>query len=1361
MANAPAVARVEVGQRRLRAIQDQVALGLVGLMLFLAVTVYALAPLFAYQWTQRPFLGGFVEQTNIYNGLAPTVAGEWALSSVFPGFGYRITSVNGVPVSADGDLATAIAGKRVGDEVRLGYINENDPAHPSGAVTVRLATFPLRDTFTYFVIPYFIGFCYLLVGLWVFRLRRTEVAGRVFAAFCACMAVTLGALFDVYTTHGLTRLWTAVFPLAGGSLFTLALVLPQEAAFVTRRPILRWIGFAPAVALAFLAELRVYDYAHPTAYAAAWGNSFLFSGVIIPIFVGMAGYRLWRAASPIAREQSRIILIGSAIAFLPVGFWLAANQTIALGLSFNAAIYLPPLIVFPVVVGYAILRYRLLNTDYIISQALVYAALGILVTLGHGLLVAGVSLAVGTAVPANNPILIGLLVLILVLVFNPLRERLQNTVDALFFRSARAHREALQSFSRKLTRALDLEQIASTVKTQITTSLHPTHCHIFLRRPAGLDYAAYASRGRPETDVRFSAEGALAFALAAQSGILYLAPDSPPPATLAGDRARLAVLGSTSFVPLPGKIGLQGWLALGPRLSGEPYTRDDLTFLESIADQAAVAIERAQSVTDIERRLTELNVLGQVSQAVNFTIAFDDLLELIFAQASKVVDTSNFHIILKDPQAGTLSYAFFIENGERLNAAEGRPWPTGQGLASEIIRTGQPILTDDYRLECERRGVRSLGHPYRAWLGVPLNAGAGGTLGVMVVAAHDPGVLFTLDQLKIFWAIADQAATAIEKSRLYRETEQRARQLATLNAVAQSLTSTLELQPLLQRITESAADILAVEAGSLFLFDEATGDFIFTVATGPVAPNLLGTRIPGTAGIVGAAAASGRPLIVNEALNDPRVFKSTDQSTGFVTRALMAAPLRAKERTLGVIEVINRRDGRGFDESDQDLLQAFAGQAAISVENARLYTLTDQALAARVDELSMLQRIDRELNTTLDVSKAIAITLNWAMRATNASAGAAGMVVSGGLLILAAEGYGDALDEYRETPMPLDKGIVGRVIQSGQMTLVRDVRSDPSYAPLRESTFSQLTVPLLREKEIIGLITLESDTPDAFADDRVEFMNRLADHASSAITNARLFAEVRQANLAKSEFVSFVAHELKTPMTSIKGYTDLLAKGVVGPISDGQVQFLNTIRSNVERMASLVTDLADISRIEAGRMRLELAVIPFRAVIDDVARSTAAQYEAKKQTLEQQIADDLPPVWADMVRMAQVLTNLISNAHKYTPEGGHIILRVEPSQNIWDADGAPDVLHISVTDNGIGISPEDQKQIFSKFFRAEDRVVREVPGTGLGLNIFKNLVELQGGKAWFESEVGKGSTFHFTVPLATPEQRAGLRFKAA
>jgi PAS domain S-box-containing protein len=252
--------------------------------------------------------------------------------------------------------------------------------------------------------------------------------------------------------------------------------------------------------------------------------------------------------------------------------------------------------------------------------------------------------------------------------------------------------------------------------------------------------------------------------------------------------------------------------------------------------------------------------------------------------------------------------------------------------------------------------------------------------------------------------------------------------------------------------------------------------------------------------------------------------------------------------------------------------------------------------------------------------------------------------------------------------------------------------------------------------------------------------------AEEELQRAKETAEA--ADQAKSEFISFVSHELRAPMTSIMGYASFLAAGSVGPVNEIQADFLGVIESNAKRMTVLVSDLADISRIESGHLLLELGALSVAEVVEEVVRSTQGQIGEKEQILTLEIPDGLPLVWGDRTRLVQILTNLVNNARKFTPPGGRITVRAEHTVNQWTPQSDREAVHIAVEDDGIGIKPEDREKIFQKFFRSGDHEVRESPGTGLGLNIAKNLVEMQGGQIWLESEFRKGTTFHFTVPVA-------------
>ncbi|HSJ86297.1 MAG TPA: GAF domain-containing protein, partial [Anaerolineales bacterium] len=1164
-----------------------------------------------------------------------------------------------------------------------------------------------------------------------------------FSVLTTSFAIVIGGLFDLYTSHYFTMVWTLAVALAGGALVGLGLVFPQEASILFRRPYLRWIGFAIAIVLTLNAYLVLYDFERPTAYIGAWRNIYIFVALAGLFYFVTLAYRAFFSLSPVVKNQARTILIGALLGFGPMVFWLlysTGRSKSGESTPFNPYLF-AFLIFFPLANGYVILRFRLLRTDYWLRQGMVYSLLTIFVIAAYGLLVSGLGLIFSIAMPSNNPFLIGGMVFLIAVFLDPLRTRLQALVDSLFFRGQRAYEERLRVFSHELTNAPDLTTIGRVLRGQINSSLVPERLHIYTYDSLNDQYVALpGADNRPSSDIRFASSSPLVQYFQKETIPLYLDSINPSP-LLRGDEARLSLLGARLFVALPGEERPVGWLALGASRSGNVYTPRDLEFLDTLADQASVAISRVQTVVNLERRVQEMNALTRVSQGVNVTLTFDDVLELIYAQATQIIPASLFHITLYNKPANYFYYGFRVDDNERIPNRENQPLPPSLGLGQEIIRKGRPILTQDYVRECQARNITPAAMGVYAWMGVPLNSGSE-TMGSLSVGSRDATVTYTRAQLDLLQAIADQTVGAIVKARLLQETQQRARQLSTLNEITRQLTSTLEQEPLLRNILENAMNILNCEAGTLFLVDEQTDDLVFRVTAGPVATNLLGQRIPAGSGIVGRAVQMRAPVIENDGQRSPSHFEAPDKQTGFTSRSLLAVPMQIKDQVLGVIEVINRRDGLPFVEDDQNLLTAFAGQAAVAIENARLLALTDQELADKVDELQVMGRIVRELNASLEVDRAMRTTLEWAMRRSSAEAGLIGMLEDGHVRVIAQQGYEEVLSP-EDSRMPLLLPAIKAAIDSGQPNQVSLIGN--GARGILPTAHTQIIVPIRREAQVIGLLLLES-TSDSQGN--LSFLNQLSDSAAIAIANAQLYDEVQRANLAKSEFVSFVAHELKNPMTSIKGYTELLAAGSVGTINEMQTNFLGTIRSNVERMSALVSDLNDNAKIEAGRLRLDYKPANVKEIVDDVLRSTRRQVDDKRQSVDLEIPPQLPPVWADRLRVGQVLTNLINNAHKYTPDGGKIFIGAEATTNQWDPEGAKHVVHLWVKDNGIGISFEDQAKIFQKFFRSDDTKAREAPGTGLGLNITKSLVEMQGGRIWFDSEFRKGTTFHFTIPIA-------------
>jgi signal transduction histidine kinase len=633
-------------------------------------------------------------------------------------------------------------------------------------------------------------------------------------------------------------------------------------------------------------------------------------------------------------------------------------------------------------------------------------------------------------------------------------------------------------------------------------------------------------------------------------------------------------------------------------------------------------------------------------------------------------------------------------------------------------------------------------------MGIPLNTGAE-TIGLISIGSRQPDVNYSSERINLLQSVADQTAGAMIKIKLLQEAERRTNQLRLLNEIIRNLSQTLEPDVLLQRVLDSAVELVNSKSGSIYLLDTQFNELI-PIEKSNYPQNIIDISSSILSEERWKVINSGKPIILSDVLNTEHKLRINSDSIGHVLVNILIVPIRLKDTVIGLIEVHERQDGLTFTKDDQELLSAFASQSAIAYENAQKYTFTDRSLAARLEELSVMQRIDRELNTSLDVAKAMQITLAWAIRQSSAEAGLVGIVNDNLIRIMAAFGY-DETSPPEEINLDTTT-ILKQVIDSRQpQTLLSGDTENNLVVPgmrIMKGAIAQFVIPIQREEEVIGIILLESSSLQSLPDDKLEFLIRLSDHAAIAIANAQLFLEIKAANLAKSEFVSFVSHELKTPMTSIKGFADLLAAGAVGPINESQNNFLSTIRSNVDRMATLVSDLSDVSRMEAGRIRLEFESVSVKEVLGEIIRSSNNQLESKGQSMSLEIEDQIPPFWGDRIRLIQILTNLVSNANKYSPPNSQINISAELCRNIWDPSGPAQVIQVTIEDHGYGISLQDQGKIFEKFFRADDPNIREVSGTGLGLNITKTLVEMQGGKIWFESKLNEGTTFHFTTPIS-------------
>jgi hypothetical protein len=704
-----------LGFQRYGVLIDQILQWVVFIYQAAAVIIFLIGLFLANRWLQQPFIGAFYEHTLVFNGTGSSEADPaWALYKEVQ-VGDQLIAINGISVHSSFEIRNILRERVPGENITVTVLKTNGDTR---TFDITLYAFPASSRTVYFIVPSILGAIFLAVSLWIFGFRRNESAGRAFSLFTSSLAIVTGAYFNLITTHEFTIAWTLATSMAGGALINLALVFPIESRPVINRPYLRWVGVTIALILAINAMPNLFNFERPTTYITSWQYLYGFVALSIISYLITNLYHAFYAPSPVVKTQSRTILIGTVFAFVPLSIWLGIG--FIRPTNFSPYLFLP-LALFPLVIGYTILRFRFLRTDDLVRRGLMYVLLTIIVMVGYALLVTGAGLLLDYKLPTNNAYLVGGYIFLIALVLEPLRTRLQNSVDTIFFRGERAFAEQLEDFSHRLTTALDLNTIGMIVSEQIASTLTSSRVHVYTYDSLNDFFSALPGTDRrPTSDIRFTGSSPLARYFEKEHLPLYLDNAAVLPPALQSEQSRLALLGARLFIVLPGKERPNGWLALGARLSGQPYTPRDLRFLENICDQASIAIERVQTVAHLERRILEMNALTRVSQGVNVTLTFDDVLELIYAQTAQIIPTSHFHITLYNKDSDYFYYGFCLENNERIQERENLPFSKNTGLGPEVIRKSRPIITQDYLRECQARGHTPILENVFAWMGVPL-----------------------------------------------------------------------------------------------------------------------------------------------------------------------------------------------------------------------------------------------------------------------------------------------------------------------------------------------------------------------------------------------------------------------------------------------------------------------------------------------------------------------------------------------------------------------------------------------------------------------------------------------------------------
>ncbi|MDH3444863.1 MAG: GAF domain-containing protein, partial [Deltaproteobacteria bacterium] len=770
------------------------------------------------------------------------------------------------------------------------------------------------------------------------------------------------------------------------------------------------------------------------------------------------------------------------------------------------------------------------------------------------------------------------------------------------------------------------------------------------------------------------------------------------------------------------------------------FSDKQITLLKTFADQAVIAIENVRLFKELEERNAELR------EALEHQTATSEVLGIISRSPTDVQPVLDAIVESAAKVCGIDDLVLHLREGSSLVALA--------HFGSVPVPIGRvEISVDDSQYRWMRQHgtlhVPDVGEQndlpiaanvsgWRTFLSVPLRQ-QGEFIGTLSARRFEVRA-FTPAQIKLLETFADQAVIAIENVRLFNELKESLEQQTTTSEVLKLISrSTFDLQPVLETLIENAARLCGADHGYIYRVD---GELYRPAACYNVSPELK-TFIeenpisPGTGTCIARVGLYKRTVHIPDVLADPDYTFAAPRIGG--QRTLLGVPMIREGIVIGAFALQRFGEPRPFTDKQIELVTTFADQAVIAIENVRLFQELQGRtgdLARSVGELKALGEVGQAVSSTLDLETVLTRIASHAVQLTGAAGGA-------------IYEYDEATEEFtlrgshqiekefvealRANPARLGRGALAQAASSGAPVEVPEIfdERDPSATRLRLvlrqlGYRSLLAVPLLRQGRIMGGFTIYRRTPGSFAPEIVNLLQTFATQSVMAIQNARLFGEIEEksqqieaANRHKSEFLANMSHELRTPLNAIIGFSEVLQERMFGELNEKQAEYTDDILTSGRHLLSLINEILDLSKVEAGRMELELAAFDLPLAIENARTFVRERATKHGINLDVTVDERLGEFMGDERKVKQILLNLLSNAVKFTPQGGRI--GIEARQ----ADGS---VEISVSDTGIGISPEDQGRIFEEFRQVGSDDAKKIEGTGLGLTLAKKFVELHGGK---------------------------------
>jgi two-component system NtrC family sensor kinase len=795
----------------------------------------------------------------------------------------------------------------------------------------------------------------------------------------------------------------------------------------------------------------------------------------------------------------------------------------------------------------------------------------------------------------------------------------------------------------------------------------------------------------------------------------------------------------------------------------QPFTAKQIELVTTFADQAVIAIENTRLLNELRQRTGDLSELleqqtaaSQVLQVISSSTGeLEPVFQAILASATRTCD-AKFGLLyrIENGSARIISklgippaFAEYLKRGPHrppLNRVSPLT-PIGRVIQSRQLVHLADYCTDQSYLDRDPITVAAIElGSIRTLLVVPMIKN-GALMGAIVIFRQEVRP-FTDKQIELLQNFAAQAVIAIENARLLHELrESLQQQTATADMLKVISRSTFDLQALLKTLVGCAAQLCDAYDSAIWRPD---GDRLLLVAHhGPIPAETL-PLIRGT--VAGRTVLDGRALHIADLPTEDAEFpESSENARRWGFRALLCVPLMREGVAIGTI-ALRRREAQLFTERQVALLQTFADQAVIAIENTRLLNELRESLQQQTATAEVLKVISR---SSFDLQAVLDTLTESAARFCEAPM-AAIMRQKYADSYYYATTYGVSADSNNYLKSVAIKAgretVVGRALLEGRIVQVADVLADPEYrwieAQERTGFRTVLAVPLLREGNPIGALVLARSVVRPFADKQIELITTFADQAVIAIENVRLFEEIQdtsrqlaEASQRKSEFVASMSHELRTPLNAIIGLTEMMVTNAARfGMEKAQEPLLRVNRAGTH-LLGLINQVLDLAKIEAGKLELNPQSLQLAPLIDEVVGTARQLAEQNENRLVVETQENLGALTVDPMRLKQILLNLLSNACKFTKQG-------EVALHVRKVVDGHNWIEFAVADSGIGMTAEQQAKLFQDFIQADSLTTRRYGGTGLGLALSRKLARMMGGDVTVTSEPGKGSVFTVRLP---------------